>query len=115
MDTSTHTDQMPATIRAFVEAHLAHDAESALPLLSQDAVIVDDGTSYTGHDALHRFITEAGTEFSYTDNITDVRLDGGTWIVAHHLEGDFPGGVVDLDYRFTLSGEQIGRLEIVAV
>jgi hypothetical protein len=37
---------------------------------------------------------------------------GETYLVGTHLEGDFPGGAVDLSYRFTLRGGQIARLEI---
>ena len=58
-------------------------------------------------------MTEAGAEFSYTDDVTGVRRDGGTWVVAHHLEGDFPGGTADLDHRFVLNGELIERIDIV--
>jgi hypothetical protein len=32
--------------------------------------------------------------------------------VVHHLEGDFPGGVVDLHFRFTLRDALIARLVI---
>jgi hypothetical protein len=32
--------------------------------------------------------------------------------VTNHLEGDFPGGVVDLRYRFVLAGGLIAELEI---
>jgi hypothetical protein len=43
-----------------------------------------------------------------------VDRDGEIWVVSHHLEGDFPGGKADLDYRFALEGERIERLDIVA-
>ncbi len=39
--------------------------------------------------------------------------DGAVWVVGHHLEGDFPGGTADLDYRFALDGDRIQRLDIV--
>ena len=58
-------------------------------------------------------LSEAGAEFSYTSAITKVDRDGEIWVVSHHLEGDFPGGKADLDYRFALEGERIERLEIV--
>jgi hypothetical protein len=32
--------------------------------------------------------------------------------VLNHLEGDFPGGVVDLRYKFVLSTELIAELVI---
>jgi hypothetical protein len=112
MDTIT-IDQLPATIRAFVTAHDAHDGDAALPLLSPDAVITDEGQTYTGADALRRFVSEAGTEFTYTDDVTGVARDGEVWVVGHHLEGNFPGGTADLDYRFALDGDRIARLDIV--
>lgn len=37
-----------------------------------------------------------------------------TWVVVNRLEGDVPGGGVDLCYRFTLSQDDIAELAIVA-
>lgn len=113
MDTHTHTDQLPATIRAYLDAQEARDADAALALLRPDAVISDVGESFSGEESLRRFVTEAGAEFTYTTQVTGVRRDGETWVVGHHLEGDFPGGTADLDYRFALAGERIERLDIV--
>ncbi|WP_377322955.1 nuclear transport factor 2 family protein [Pimelobacter simplex] len=120
MDTNSHTDthtdaeQLPTTIRAFLDAHAARDADAALRLLTPAAVISDIGEPFSGADSLRQFLTEAGAEFTYTTELTGVRRDGGTWVVGHHLEGDFPGGTADLDYRFVLDGGRIERLDIVA-
>jgi hypothetical protein len=114
MDTNTVIDQLPPTIRAFVEAHEARDADTAVALLAPQAVIADVGETFSGEEALRHFIKEAGAEFSYTDEITKVDRDGEIWVVSHHLEGDFPGGKAELDYRFALEGERIERLDIVA-
>ncbi|QSR24169.1 DUF4440 domain-containing protein [Nocardioides aromaticivorans] len=113
MDTTTNTEQLPTTIRAYLAAQEARDADAALALLTPAAVISDVGESFSGEDALRRFVTEAGAEFTFTTEITGVRRDGETWVVRHHLEGDFPGGTADLDYRFVLDGERIERLDIV--
>jgi hypothetical protein len=113
MDTNTHTEQLPTTIRAFLEAQEARDADAALALLTRQAVISDIGESFSGEEALRRFVSEAGAEFTFTSEITKVDRDGETWVVSHHLEGDFPGGKADLDYRFALEGERIERLDIV--
>jgi hypothetical protein len=113
MDTNTNIDQLPTTIRAFLNAQEARDPDTALPLLTEDAVISDVGESFSGEDALRRFVAEAGAEFTYTSEITGVRRDDELWGVSHHLEGDFPGGKADLEYRFTLEGERIARLDIV--
>jgi hypothetical protein len=114
MDDNTHTEQLPTTIRAFLEAQEARDADAALALLAPQTVISDNGESFSGDRALRHFISEAGAEFTYTSEITHVGRDGDTWVVSHHLEGDFPGGKADLDYRFALEGDRIERLDIVA-
>lgn len=113
MDDNTHTEQLPTTIRAFLEAQEARDADAAMALLTPQAVISDVGESFTGDQALRHFISQAGAEFTYTNEITGVGRDGDTWVVSHHLEGDFPGGEADLDYRFSLDGDRVERLDIV--
>lgn len=115
MDTTTDAitlDQLPTAVRAFTEAHAARDADAALALLTPGAVITDEGSTYRGEDVLRRFIAEAGTEFTYTDEVTGAARDGEVWVVRHHLEGDFPGGTADLGYRFALDGDRIERLDI---
>ena len=113
MDTNTITEQLPTTIRAFLLAQEARDADAALPLLTPGAVISDVGESFSGEDSLRRFVSEAGAEFTVTTEITKGGRDGDIWGVGHHLAGDFPGGTADLDYRFTLDGGRIERLAIV--
>lgn len=105
-------DQLPATVRAFNEAHEARDADAALALMTPGAVITDAGQTFSGAHALRRFVAEAGTEFTYTDDITGSGRDGDVWVVGHHLEGNFPGGTADLSYRFALDGDRIERLDI---
>jgi hypothetical protein len=113
MDTNTITEQLPTTIRAFLQAQEARDADAALALLTNGAVVSDVGESFSGEDSLRRFVSEAGAEFTYTSEITSVARDGEIRVVGHHLEGDFPGGTADLDYRFALDGERIKRLDFV--
>lgn len=110
------TQQLPATIAAFLDAQAARDEQRALPLLTEDAVVVDvadGGEVFRGQDGLRRFVVEAGAGFDYTTEITKVVRDGDVWVVGHHLEGDFPGGTADLDYRFVLEGDRIARLDVV--
>ncbi|WP_370287885.1 nuclear transport factor 2 family protein [Nocardioides sp.] len=104
---------LPPVVHAFLQAHRAHDADTALRLLTPDAVISDVGEAHSGKESLRRFIATAGTEFAFTTEVTGVRRDGGAWVVGHHLAGDFPGGTADLDYRFLLAADLIARLDIV--
>lgn len=104
---------LPGAVRAYLAAQTARDAEAAVRACTPDVVVLDDGHTYRGPDDLRRFVTEAGSEFTYTTTLLGAeRVDDTHWVVTHHLEGDFPGGVVDLRYRFALEGGLIAELVI---
>nr|WP_086012737.1 hypothetical protein [Tsukamurella paurometabola] len=90
----------------------AREVDRALATLTPGAVVTDDGHDYTGHDEIGAWVATAAAEYTYAAEftgatVTDVGVD-----VGQHLEGDFPGGVADLHYRFALSGASISRLVI---
>ena len=52
-------------------------------------------------------------EYTFTRTLLGAEpLDDGRWLVRNHLEGDFPGGAVDLRYEFALTDGLISRLVI---
>ena len=111
--TSIQPSELPTTIRAYLAAHTAHDVDAALRAFAPTAVVVDDGTTYRGTDEVRRFLAKGGAEFTFTTElIAAQRVDEAHWVATHRLEGDFPGGVVDLAYRFAMDGEHITELVI---
>ncbi len=111
--TSIPPDRLPAPIRGFLTAHRAGDVDAALPAFAPTAVVVDDGTTYRGTDEIRGFLSEAGSQFTYTTTLVGAeRTDGAHWVATHRLVGDFPGGVVDLRYRFAMDGDLIAELVI---
>ena len=111
--TETTTTQLPAAVRAFLAAHAERDAGAATTFFTSTAEVTDEGRTVRGTEAIAAFVREGGAEFEYTTEVTGVRrVDDARWDVTHHLEGDFPGGVVDLDYRFTLADDLIAELVI---
>ena len=73
----------------------------------------DDGHEYHGLGEIRDWLARASTEFTYTRTLIGAAaIDANTWLVTNHLEGDFPGGVVDLRYRFVLADGLISELEI---
>jgi len=110
--TATSPD-LPATIRTFLTAHSAREVATAARTFAADAVVVDDGRTYRGSEGILDFLGTAGAEFTYTTELVGAeRVDDEHWVVANRLEGDFPGGVVELRYRFTLVGGRIAELVI---
>jgi ketosteroid isomerase-like protein len=105
--------QLPEVIARYQAAHDRRDTETALATFAEDARVVDDGTEFVGTAEVRRFLDTAAAEFTFTRTLLSVEPEGdGGWIVVNHLEGDFPGGVVDLRYRFRLDGDLIAELVI---
>ena len=111
--TSTRPSQLPPTIRAFLAARAERAVDDALRAFGDDPVVVDDGRTFRGADEVRGFLRDAGTEFTYTTELLGAwRLGDDRWVVRHHLVGDFPGGIADLDHRFTLGGGLVAELVI---
>jgi ketosteroid isomerase-like protein len=111
--TTIQPTDLPAVVRDYLAAHLAGDADAALRSFHRDAVVVDEGHTYRGHAEIRGFLLHAGSEFTYTTELTGAeRVDDEHWVAVNHLEGDFPGGVADLRYRFTTDGGLIAELVI---
>ena len=75
--------------------------------------MTDEGRAFRGTQEILGFLRHSVSEFTYTTELTGARrVDDEHWVAVNHLEGDFPGGVVDLAYRFTLAGDRIAELVI---
>ncbi|MFK0099333.1 nuclear transport factor 2 family protein [Streptomyces sp. NPDC091040] len=106
-------DVLPEVIIRYLTAHHAHDTATALKAFTDDATAIDDGTTYQGIAAIERWLDRSATEFTYTIHLTGAQqTDATRYTATHHLEGNFPGGTIDLHYRFTLRDGLIERLVI---
>ncbi len=110
--TNTATD-LPASIRDYLTAHRARDLDAAMAHYTDDASVTDEGRTFRGPDEIRTWLATAASEYTYTVEVTGVRrIDDRHYVVTHHLEGNFPGGVADLQFRFTLAGDRISELII---
>ncbi len=106
---------LPATVTDYLDAHRARDLDRAVRMFAQEAVVTDEGQVHHGPDAIRAWLSSAGTGYTYTSTLTGAfRADADHVDAVHHLEGDFPGGVADLHFRFALDGEHIKALVIEA-
>ena len=110
---SADFDLLPESVTRYLAAHRTHDTPTGLAAFTPDATVTDDGRTYRGIDAIERWMNQAAAEYTYTIEPTGARRTGGQdYTVTQHLEGDFPGGVVDLHYRFALRDGLIESLLI---
>jgi ketosteroid isomerase-like protein len=106
-------DTLPDVVIRYLKAHGAHDTAAAISVFTGDATVIDDGTTYEGTAAIEGWLGRSATEFTYTTRLTGARrTDSAHCVATQRLEGDFPGGVVDLHYRFSLRDDFVERLVI---
>jgi hypothetical protein len=104
----------PDVIRRYLEAHDRRDTDAALSAFARDAHVLDDGHEYRGLDAIRDWLARASTQSTYTRTFLDASAEApNLWLVRNRLEGNFPGGVVDLRYQFRLVDGLIADLTIV--
>ena len=105
--------KLPSPIRAYLTAHAAGDADTAARSFAPTATVVDQGHTFRGTAEVLDFLRTAGGEYTYTtEHVGAERVDDAHWVAHVRLEGDFPGGVADLAYRFTLADGLITELLI---
>jgi len=80
--------------------------------------VLDEDRHWRGAEAIRQWCESVATAYEYTVAMIGSQalseVDGGQrYELYTHLEGNFPGGQVDLTNRFTLRGDLIGGLEIV--
>ena len=112
------TGSLPPVISEYLAASDRGDDEAVAGCFAQDAVVVDEGREWQGTAAIRRWRATVATAYQYTVQVTGAEAlgeaDGAERHDVHvHLEGNFPGGEVDLTDRFALHAGRIAGLEIV--
>ena len=118
MSEAAGTGAPPPVISGYLAASDRGDAEAIVRCFAEDAVVVDEGQEWHGTAAIRRWRDTVATAYDYTVQVTGAKVVGEVDGVERHdvylhLEGNFPGGEVDLTDRFALRDGRIARLEIV--
>jgi ketosteroid isomerase-like protein len=104
---------LPAIITSYLKAHMARDIDVAVRSYAPDATVTDEGKTYRGREEIRGWLSRSASEFTYTiEMIGATKVAENRYVAMHHLEGNFPGGRVDLQFRFTLRGGEISQLTI---
>lgn len=104
---------LPPLVEKYFAAADKNDWDTLAGCFADAGVMIDDGKAYAGRAEIRRRRQEAKSEWAYTSEITGAEPVGATgYHVITHLEGNFPGGTVDLHYQFTLGDGLINSLTI---
>jgi hypothetical protein len=106
---------LPQTIADYLTARRTRDADTAISCFTNDAAVTDDGKTYYRTAGIRAWLDRSAGEYTYTIELTGAeKTDDEHYTAINHLEGNFPGSVVDLHFRFTLRDGRIARLVIEA-
>jgi uncharacterized protein (TIGR02246 family) len=103
----------PDVITRYLRAADEKDFQALAACFTEDGSVVDEGKTHVGRDAIRRWREGTVAQWTYTTTVTGTqRVASDHFAVAIHLEGDFPGGEVDLTQTFTVSDGLISQLVI---
>jgi len=103
---------LPEPIAAYFAADRL-DAEAIARCFTNDAVVKDEGHTHSGITQIKQWKSETSAKYTYTCRPIHVEVSNGATVVTCHLEGNFPGGKVDLRFFFRLKRGKIANLEII--
>ncbi len=104
---------LPEPIAAYFAAD-KRDPDAVARCFTAEATVTDEGHAYTGGDAIKAWKAAASAAFTYTVEPFALDQQGNLQVVRSRVTGNFPGGTVDLQYRFRLERGLIASLEITA-
>ncbi|MCY7404652.1 MAG: hypothetical protein LH475_08510 [Cryobacterium sp.] len=96
---------LPMAITTYLERSASAKPASARQTFTENAVVVDDGKTYTGEAAIAAWLAGTATAFEYTTTLLRTEKDESATTVVNRVAGNFPGHSVDLNYRFELDAE----------
>ena len=104
---------VPNVVQRYFALDADHDVEGLVALFTNDAVVIDEGRRREGTDAIRSWRTEVADRYEYRTTILDApAAEGPNCRVRARLDGNFPGGTVELNYDFVTDGDRITYLKI---
>ncbi len=104
--------ELPKPIADYVAANARLDADAMLKPFAVDAVFVDNGKRFEGHDQIRKLFESEVIAVKAIFTPDAIRHEGDRVIVEGPAHGDFSGSPLRFTYRFTLEADAIKALEV---
>lgn len=106
------TIALTGPVAAFFAAERAGDLEALARCFGKRAMVLDEGRSIQGPDAIKRWMKNAKAKYHHTAEPLAVSHRDGTTVVTARVAGAFPNSPLDLEHVFVVEGGTIVSLEI---
>ena len=105
---------LPSPIQAYFDADRRSDAEALIEAFTPDAVVVDEGQSHAGRQAIGAWWRETKAKYQAVIEPLGPGAQSEATTVRAKVSGNFPGSPVTLTFAFRLESGRIASLEIGA-
>jgi hypothetical protein len=99
---------LPKAVENFVAANNTHDVDALMAALSADAVVSDDGKTYTDDASIRAWIASHLTAPKIV--ITPTSFEDDRMVASS--SGDFPGSPQPFAFNFDIEGDLVKGLSI---
>ncbi|MGK9273773.1 nuclear transport factor 2 family protein [Williamsia muralis] len=99
---TSETTDLPTAVTEYLQAAPDADPAALANLFTEDAIVVDDGKTYRGRSEIAAWRSEVAHSFTYTTTRLRTEEHADAIVVINRIEGNFPGGRIDLANRFTV-------------
>lgn len=103
---------LPDAVEHYFKAADRSDAAAAAACFTPDATVHDEAHDHVGSDAIQRWVADTSEKYQPQTTVLSAREEGGKWIVAVRVAGQFPGSPADLEFVFLLRDGKIAGLVI---
>jgi hypothetical protein len=103
---------VPEPVAVYLAAEEAKDAEKLALCFTDDGTVRDEEEEYHGREAIRQWKQEVDAKYRFVLLPLHAHAQADEVVVRAQITGDFPGGTVELDHIFKLSGDKIASLEI---
>lgn len=104
--------KLPKPIAEYVAANAQLDADAMLKPFTADAVFLDNGKRFEGHNQLRSLFEEEVIAAKAIFTPDAIRYEEDQVVVEGPAHGDFPGSPIRFTYRFTLEGDAVKEVEV---
>jgi hypothetical protein len=100
-------------VRRYFTLDADRNIDAIVALFADDATVVDEGETRHGTMEIRAWQIGPASRYTYTTEVLGtVAVEPDRYVVTGRLTGNFPGGIAELKWDFTLAGGRIRRLVI---
>lgn len=103
---------LPSPMAEYVEANARLDLDGMMKSFAADAVFLDNGKRFEGHDEIRVLLKEMVVDLRAIFTPDTVHREDNVLVVEGPAHGDFPGSPIRFTYRVEFDGDAIKTMEV---